>query len=192
MEEIVYLARHATPDWTRRDLSYHLPPGPPLTPQGVAEAEALGGFLQGAGAAKVFTSPLERCLHTARIAAGLIPAPVEVLPHLVEWQPGEAPSDVVRRLWPAIEQALQTGRQNGPSALITHGGPIAVLLEECGMSSETLAGHRIYDHNNPLPPAGVWRMTRDREQETWNLCLVFKPGDDHHSSNQGSSYEHRS
>jgi broad specificity phosphatase PhoE len=35
---IIYFIRHATPDRRRTDLSYHTPPGPPLTAQGEHEA----------------------------------------------------------------------------------------------------------------------------------------------------------
>ena len=34
----VYLVRHATPDWSLKDIPYHLPPGPPLTSVGDKEA----------------------------------------------------------------------------------------------------------------------------------------------------------
>ena len=45
MPQQIYLIRHATPDWTRKDIPYHLPPGPPLIEQGLAEAQALAAFL---------------------------------------------------------------------------------------------------------------------------------------------------
>ena len=35
---IVYLARHATPDWNRKDIRYDVAPGPDLVAQGEAEA----------------------------------------------------------------------------------------------------------------------------------------------------------
>ena len=62
---IIYLARHATPDWSRTDLPYHLLPGPPLVPQGEAEAAELGRFLREAGVSRLYTSPLERARRTA-------------------------------------------------------------------------------------------------------------------------------
>jgi broad specificity phosphatase PhoE len=182
MKDILYLVRHATPDWTRTDLSYHLPPGPPLTLKGQAEAEALGIFLKEAGAGQVFTSPLQRCLHTAQIAAAHLEAPLAVVSSLVEWQPGENQEAVIKRLRPVIEKALEAGHRRGPSVVVTHGGPIAVLLEECGMQANTLSEHRIYDNNNPLPPAGVWQARRKNEQEPWQLHLVFKPDTNHHFS----------
>jgi 2,3-bisphosphoglycerate-dependent phosphoglycerate mutase len=182
MKDTLYLVRHATPDWTRTDLSYYLPPGPPLTPKGRAEAEALGAFLLEAGAGQVFTSPLERCLRTAQIAADEMKAPLEVISSLVEWQPGENQAAVVKRLRPVMEMALRAGRRGSPSVVVTHGGPIAVLLEECGMDAATLEGHRVYDNNNPLPPAGVWRARRKHEHDPWQLQLIFKPGSNHQST----------
>ena len=37
-QQVLYLARHATPDWNMRDIRYDIPPGPPLVPQGEEEA----------------------------------------------------------------------------------------------------------------------------------------------------------
>jgi broad specificity phosphatase PhoE len=172
MPHTLYLARHGTPDWTRRDLPYHLPPGPPLTGQGRLEAGALGAFFSRAGVRRVYTSPLQRCLDTARIAAGVCAARLEVVQDLIEWQPGETESDVVKRLWPVVEAALE---EPSPPALVTHGGPVAALLTRCGLQAETLLEHRIYDHNNPLPPAGVWRVYRPHTAAAWQLELVFVP-----------------
>ena len=68
----IYLIRHATPDWSRTDLVYHLPPGPPLTAQGEAEAAKLGDFLRDMDVRHIFTSPLVRCLRTAEIAGAAV------------------------------------------------------------------------------------------------------------------------
>ena len=85
----VYLVRHASPDWNRKDIPYHLPPGPPLTEQGLVEAHALGQFLRLVDVQQLWTSPLERCQHTAEIIAGITGAPVTVNQELREWQPQE-------------------------------------------------------------------------------------------------------
>lgn len=175
MTTTVYLARHATPDWTRTDLVYHLPPGPPLTQKGTAEAGMLGQYFQKAGISRVYTSPLERCLSTAAIAAQPAGIPFEIVHSLTEWQPGEDYQAVINRVWPAFERARQTCRQNGPVALVTHGGPITALLEKLGMQPTLLLEHRIYDHGNPLPPAGAWQATQPDGREEWQLELVFSP-----------------
>ena len=59
-EAMLYLARHATPDWNMRDIRYDIPPGPPLVPQGEAEAAQLGEFLRQAGVVQIYVSPLVR------------------------------------------------------------------------------------------------------------------------------------
>jgi broad specificity phosphatase PhoE len=63
----------------------------PLSPLGVQQAEATARRVAAfAPVAAVFSSPLSRCTHTARIlAAGLHGPPVEILPDLVECDFGE-------------------------------------------------------------------------------------------------------
>ena len=58
-------------------------------------------------------------------------------------------------------------------AVVTHGGPIAALLLALGMDEATLERHRVYDHRNPLPTAGAWLATRDGEDQSWNLKLIY-------------------
>src|SRR5688500_2958683 len=106
----VYLIRHGTPDWSRTDLVYHLPPGPPLVPQGEREAEQLGTFLRDAGVRAVDTSPLERCLRTAHIAGDLNDLPVHIEPGLAELLPGESSDGALARLRPVYDIAHQSSR----------------------------------------------------------------------------------
>lgn len=82
----VYLIRHGETEWSltgrhtgRTDIS--------LTPNGEAEAHALGTRLQGIPFAHVLSSPLQRALHTCELA-GLDRAP-EIEPDLAEWDYGE-------------------------------------------------------------------------------------------------------
>lgn len=175
----VYLIRHATPDWSRKDLVYHLPPGPPLTEEGLAEAKALGGFLQQAGIRRLFASPLERCEHTARIAGEIAGVKLEVLPDLAEWRPGEVPATVRTRFWPLLEDAWRLAAVEGPVGLVTHGGPISVLLEELGADPQELNRLKSkFDHRNPLPPAGAWEVHCNGAGEGWKLRLAFTPNGD--------------
>jgi len=172
----IYLIRHATPAWSRKDIPYHLPPGPPLTEQGRAEAEALGAFLHAAGVRRLFASPLERCLHTAQIAAPLAGASLQVDERLIEIQPGETTAALYRRLWPVFEAASSNGAAaHGLVGLVTHGGPIAALLGGLGMDAATLAGYARFDHGNPLPPAGAWQVCRPDAAAPWQWRLAFIP-----------------
>ncbi len=173
---LIYLIRHATPDWTRKDIPYHLPPGPPLTEQGCAEAQALGAFLRSVGVRKLYSSPMERSLHTAQIAASLAGAQVQVDERLMEVQPGESVEALRQRLWPAFEMVCNNGAlATGPVGLVTHGGPIAALLGSLGMDAATLATYTHFDHGNPLPPAAAWQVNRPDAQSPWQWNLAFIP-----------------
>jgi broad specificity phosphatase PhoE len=171
----IFLARHATPDWSRKDIPYHIPPGPPLTNQGVAEAQALAEFMRQAGVQQLFVSPLERCLMTARIIADKVGAKLTVDPALIEVQPGEKRDDLHLRLWPVFEKACLAASRQGPTALITHGEPIAILLSFLGLESSTLQGYQVYDSKNLVPPGGVWQASQATSDSPWELSLVFSP-----------------
>ena len=175
MTETLYLIRHATPDWSRSDLVYHLPPGPPLTVEGQQQAAAVGAYLLLVNVRQFFSSPLERCLHTAQIAAGIAGASITMADGLIEWQPAEQTLAVQDRMRPVLEQAITACQKTGPVALFTHGGPIGALLLELGMDEPTLVKHRIFDHHNPVPPAGAWRAQRVHPGAAWELDLTFKP-----------------
>jgi len=168
----IYLARHATPDWTRKDIPYHLPPGPPLTEQGLVEAQALGAFLHQAEIQYIYASPLERCQKTAQIVGEICQAPVETVQGLIELQPGEETDTVRARVVPVFDKAGLYSQEAGPVALITHGGPVDVLLSTLGIEVGPL---RIFDHRNVVPPAGAWLATRQEQDRPWELSLVFKP-----------------
>lgn len=166
----IYLIRHATPDWSRKDISYHIPPGPPLTAQGLQEAQVLGEYLQLVGVQCLFSSPLERALHTAKIAAARAKIPFEIYDALREWQTDEIEADVRARVYPLFEAVA---RMDGMVGLVTHGGPIAVLLASLGMDEDTLKAQRVYDHGNPLPPAGAWEVQHNGAG--WEMHLAFIP-----------------
>jgi broad specificity phosphatase PhoE len=121
------------------------------------------------------SSPLERALCTAQIASRIASVPYEIQDNLIEWQPGDTEETVTGRIWSVFERASQLNYQFGPVGLVTHGGPIAMLLLALGMSTETLAAQRVFDHGNPLPTAGVWQVSQDDERCAWELKLVFKP-----------------
>ena len=49
------------------------------------------------------------------------------------------------------------------------------LLRRLGMSDKAIEQHRIYDHRNPVPPAGVWQVSRMHNSAPWELKLIFVP-----------------
>lgn len=172
----VYLARHATPDWSRTDIRYDIPPGPPLTPHGEAEAAKLGEFLRTAGVQRIYASPLERTRRTAEIAGSLVGIEPVTEEAIAEWRRGESEDEVAARfngLWEKICTEVQSC---GPIALVTHGGPVKAMLQSLGMPKATVEEYcRKFDRGNPLPPAGVWLATGNTEDGTWQLELVFTP-----------------
>lgn len=175
----VYLIRHATPDWSRKDIPYFIPPGPPLTAQGETEAAQLGDFLRDMGVKQLLASPLVRCARTAELAAGVAGAAWEIDVRLAEQRPEEQPAEVLARVWPAWLQAAERDPADGPLALVSHGGPIQRLLTELGLDDKRLNEYkRQFDHSNPLPPAGAWRAVRPAVAGPWTLDLAFTP-DEH-------------
>src|SRR5687768_8661784 len=82
----IYLVRHASPDWERKDIPYDIHPGPPLSPKGQQEAEAVADFLKEQGVVKLYYSPFERCTTTAQIIAARNQIPAVEETRLAEWQ----------------------------------------------------------------------------------------------------------
>jgi broad specificity phosphatase PhoE len=174
----IYLIRHASPDWERRDIPYDIHPGPMLTLKGEQEAQALAAFLKTQGLARLYYSPFERAAKTARIVAGLNGIPAVEEPRLAEWRAIDEPESGVRqRMLSIFEQAARESADGGPTGLVSHGGPIALLLQELGMPREELAKFRtMFDTTNPLPPAGAWRVEQNPGEERWRFEIAFRPG----------------
>lgn len=173
---VVYLARHATPDWNRRDIRYDVPPGPDLVPQGEAEAAKLGEFLREKGVTRICASPLLRTQRTAAIAAEVAGISAEIVEAVAEYRREENDDLVFARLQPFFEQ-VWAAAEAGPIAIVTHGGPVRVLLERLGADSDMIWHYRRqFDHQNPLPPAGAWELTRSANPGRWYFHLVFSPG----------------
>jgi broad specificity phosphatase PhoE len=173
MNEILYLIRHATPDWNRKDIPYFLPPGPPLTQDGLEEAEMLANFFQFSGLKRIYTSPLERCLMTAKAIAEQNGCILQIEPGLSEHRPDESRTDVQKRLKPVLEKAVDEASQ-GPVALVTHGSPIEILLDWMKLSPVEMNEMKArFDHHNPAPTAGVWEA--ERSDTGWNLSLILDP-----------------
>jgi hypothetical protein len=64
----------------------------------------------------------------------------------------------------------------GPIALVTHGGPVRLLLQELGLSQgEVDFYRRQFDRDNPVPPAGVWQLSRNGTGVLKKPELVFAP-----------------
>ncbi|MCB0081961.1 MAG: histidine phosphatase family protein [Caldilineaceae bacterium] len=172
----IYLARHATPNRTT-GIRYDVAPGPPILPEGEEEAARLGAYLKSVGVQQIYASPLLRTQMTAQIAAAASGIEMETEEMLAEWVNGEKDADVLARLWPFWERLCGESADDGPIAIVSHGGPIRVLLEELGVAKDEVAHYcRHFDYGNPLPPAGAWRATRALDADAkWAVDLVFTP-----------------
>jgi broad specificity phosphatase PhoE len=176
MPSTVYLVRHATPDWSRTDIRYDIPPGPPLTSQGEAEATKLAAFMQEAGAEKIFASPLERALRTAQIVADAAALPLTVEDGIAEWRTGEPEPEVLARMIRVLDEMSANGADTGPTVLVSHGGPIRLILQHIGVMADEMSFYRKqFDRDNPLPPAGAWRLVRTQNGAGWSAQLEFTP-----------------
>lgn len=173
---VVYLVRHATPNRST-GIRYDVPPGPPILPEGEEEARRVGEFLREAGVRKFYVSPMERTQQTARIAAeaaGDIPQVLEE--SIIEWTRGESDEQVLARMQAFWQEACLESAEIGPIAIVSHGGPIRVLVEHLGVDPELVAHYiKQFDYGNPMPPAGIWRTTRPTPDGAWDVRLVFTP-----------------
>jgi broad specificity phosphatase PhoE len=173
----ILLLRHASPDWDRTDIPYDIPPGPPLSMKGEMEAEALAGFLKAQAVVKLYYSPFERSARTARVISALNGIDCIEDKRLSEWRSSDEPETRVReRMSSIFERAAQESQEIGPIGLVSHGGPVAVLLQELGIDPDELALHRkLFDGPNPLPPAGAWKAEQVPGEDSWNFKLEFIP-----------------
>ena len=170
----IFLIRHATPNWNRKDIPYDIFPGPLLTPKGEKEAEALAEFLKSEGVRKLYHSPFARAAKTAQIISAINRIPCVEEARLAEWRKQDETENQVQRRMRAIFDQVSG---MGSIGLVSHGGPIGVLLQELGIDPHELAVYRTrFDTTNPLPPGAAWQVERkDGENSSWNFSLKFIP-----------------
>ena len=174
----IFLIRHATPDWDRKDIPYDIVPGPLLTPKGEKEAEALAAFLKLEDGRKLYHSPFARAAKTAQIVCAINRIPCVEDARLAEWNvQAETEIQVRRRMKAIFDQSLAEAAGTGSIGLVSHGGPIAVLLQELGIDPNELAVYRTrFDTTNPLPPAAAWQVEqKDGKNSSWDFRLEFIP-----------------
>jgi len=173
----ILLLRHATPEWDRTDIPYDILPGPPLSSKGEKEAEALAEFLKTQAVVKLYYSPFERSARTARVISALNGIDCMEDKRLSEWRSiDELETQVRERMSSIFECAVRESLEIGPIGLVSHGGPVAALLQELGINPEELAPFRkLFDGSNPLPPAGAWKAEQGPGEDSWNFKLEFIP-----------------
>lgn len=173
----IFLIRHATPNWDHTDIPYDILPGPALSPKGEKEAEALAEFLKAERVAKLYCSPFERAVRTAAIVSGINEIPCVEERDLSEWREVDEPeAHVHERMVSIFERVVKESAKIGPIGLVSHGGPLALLLLELGINRDELASYRRkFDTTNPLPPAGVWKIEQLSGDGHWDFQLAFIP-----------------
>lgn len=173
MPTVLYLARHATPDWNRKDIPYDTPPGPPLVAQGGAEAGQLAVWLSNRGIDRLYTSPMLRARQTAEIVSAILGIPILETPDIIESRRGETLESIHSRMRRFFESVWADGP--GPVAAVSHGLPIEVLLQGLGVSAVEMAPLRErFDHRNVIPCAGVWTIDLSSPQAP-HCALAFTP-----------------
>jgi hypothetical protein len=54
-----------------------------------------------------------------------------------------------------------------------------LLLRELGLDRRAVDRYQtLFDHANPVPPAGAWQAVQHDASAAWELNLVFVPGPD--------------
>lgn len=170
----IYLIRHAAPDMERSDIPYDVPPGPALTAEGEAQARRVGEYLRPLRIARLYTSHFLRAQQTAAIAADQMGLSVQIEPGIGEWHASERARDVVARVAPVLAQIRQESERDGPVCLVSHGGPIGVMLRKLGMDRAQVDEYRsTFGGSTPSPHAGIWQITTNGNRLEY--ALVFQP-----------------
>lgn len=146
------LIRHGENDWVGTHRLAGRTPGVHLNAKGVAQAARLAEQLAAQPISAVYSSPLERCLQTARPVADALGLPVIAEPGVIEvdyggWQGGD-----LRELAKTPEWQLV---QHNPSSF-------------CFPEGETL---------HQVQARAVWTLERLRQAHPDQLIAVFSHGD---------------
>jgi broad specificity phosphatase PhoE len=158
----------------RIDIPYDVPPGPALTAEGEAQARLVGEYLLPLRIARLYSSHFLRAKQTAAIAADQLGLTVHIERGISEWHASERARDVVARVEPVLERIKQESESEGPVCLVSHGGPIGVMLRKLGMNREQVDAYRsTFGGSTPSPHAGIWRVTANEGR--WEYALVFQP-----------------
>lgn len=165
----MYLVRHATADRSL-NIPYALPPGPPLTEWGRAEAQQAADWLAGRGIEHIFASPFERTTQTAAMLVDRLGLDVTFTNALQEGAPGEGLPKVRARVVEALEQLDDSPLRC--VALVTHGACVLSVLQHTTKDRIDLSRHK-YDNGNYAPTAGIWHGTR--RDDIWRWELAFRP-----------------
>lgn len=116
MSQIVWIARHANrldfvePEWFETAQRRY---DPPLSRDGVIQAQKLAWRLKSEKIAHIFSSPFLRAIQTAQEVATVLDLPIKIEPGLGEWlnpewmteMPETEPQELLRQEYPRIDLA---------------------------------------------------------------------------------------
>jgi broad specificity phosphatase PhoE len=160
----ILLVRHGETDWNlERRVQGHT--DRPLNDTGRSQAAALADALEGKRIDAIYSSDLLRAYETASIVAERTGAEVTVIPELRErdfgtwegltdeeiferfphartgsWGDAETREQMTERVHSAVE-AIASAHPGGSVLVITHGGPVRVLLAGCGRDGKGSIGN---------------------------------------------------
>jgi broad specificity phosphatase PhoE len=165
----ILLVRHGETDWNvERRVQGHT--DRPLNDTGRAQAVALADTLEGKQIDAIYSSDLLRAYETARIVAERRSLGVTIVPELRErdfgtwegltdeeilerfphartgaWGDAETKEQMTERVHAALEQ-IATEHPDGNVLVITHGGPVRVLLAGCRRDGKgSIANCAVYE-----------------------------------------------
>ena len=179
-QHTVYLIRHAQPvNLGDANLRYDVPPGPPLSADGRAQAAMAANFLAGKPPTVVYTSPLDRAMQTAQIIAAQRGVPLAIDERLAEHRREETAEQVAARVAEFWRERVTFAPLDPLCvALVSHGSPIKLMLTPLGDVWTADPERYKFDYGNLVPHAGIWRAQCEavRSDHTcrWELALIFR------------------
>jgi broad specificity phosphatase PhoE len=174
----VYLIRHAQPaSLGDSTLRYDIPPGPPLSTDGRAQAAMAANFLVGSPPTVIYVSPLDRAMQTAQIIAAQLGVPVAIDERLAEHRREEKAEEVAGRVSAFWYERVTGAPPNSRVALVSHGSPIKLMMTPLGEVWTADPDRYKFDGGNMVPHAGIWRarcVSADSHLCKWELALIFR------------------
>jgi broad specificity phosphatase PhoE len=134
----LYLVRHGQTAYNRDGLGLGRADAP-LTELGMRQAEALGARFSGVDVDCVYSSPLARCLVTARAIAGERPVPIAVSEDLIELDVGHTEGLTFAAMREQYAEFLQAwAGPDGARAIMPGGESLAHVRERVERFIETI------------------------------------------------------
>ena len=174
----VYLIRHAQPaNLGDANLRYDVPPGPPLSTDGRAQAAMAANFLASHPPMVIYTSPLDRAQQTAQIISAQLGVPLATDERLAEHRREETTEQVAARVAAFWHERVTSAPPGLPRlALVSHGSPIRLMLTPLGDVWTSDPDRYKFDYGNLVPHAGIWRARCQVKSHScpWELALIFR------------------